>query len=691
MTQAAAAAVVQHDESFALEHPIIRDGSSGRGGDGRGLVIRFREHAGGQRLAIREFAELNFRHEELPGARVAEGQLQRARVLGHVEREALLAPVERAVADEVPRLGEFLVRLRLRRGQLDASAGAVDVHRLHERGDGVAALRERRGFGEVCFAEGRGPELHREAAARAAVLLQLVSRARVVRSHERRAPVNPRLTQRHELREGQLRPLVGEEVVMLRVERGRVVDFRFGKERLRLGSGHAGVAILHFEARAGLHGLGCKAHAGVVERGADGGVQLAASAGGAADVVFHGGRNVQFFQVSAKPHARAAGGLQVILRAGVDGINRPVITARAARALGDEILPAERIQRRVMLEVEAVAEMKRLAGQHLQRALNVVGVSAALRVVADRQRALRGEAVLHTARGPRRLHRLAAAARDGRGPLAVRVLERALVREVPMRIPCELRFVAGAELGEDAGVFLVMQLEHRLIAIENKLPSTEECSHREVRRVRPRRRLRDGRGDLQRDIAERRLRPAAHGDADRAARQRKKHVVPRELVHAVHAHGDVRTLRADGELVRRVEFHRARHHAHVTALRPFHERDNLIPVRELDTIPAVRARAQHETGIESAVAESRVGPSAPALAEEVRGLRCLGDGDAGGDLRGGKLLGRAQGSPLVTGQGGAVAGDGRAFPVSGVGRPLGQRLSAESLAAKNAKRRKEEA
>ena len=642
MAETAATAVVQHDEAFALEHPIIRDGSSGRGGNGCGLVVRFREHAGGQRLALREFAELHVGHEELAGARVAKRQLEPARVLGHVEREALLAPVEVAVADEVPRLGELLARLRLRGGQLDAAAGAVDVRRLHERGDGVAALRERRSFGEVRFAEGRGPELHREAAARAAVFLQLVSGPRVVRGHERRAPVNPRLTHRHELAERQLRPLVGEEVVMLRVERGRVVDFRFVEERLRLGSGHAGVAILHFEARAGLRGLGREAHAGVVERRADRGVQLAASAGGAADVVFHGGRNVQLLQVPTKPHARAAGGLQIILRAGIDGINRPVITARAACALRDEILPAERVERRVMLEVEAVAEMKRLAGQHLQRALNVVGVSAALRVVADRQCALRGEAVLHTARGPRRLHRLAAAARDGRGPLAVGLLERALVLQAPVRIPCELRFVAGAELGEDAGVFLVMQLEHRLIAIENKLPSTEECSHREVRRVQPRRRLRDGRGDLHRDIAERGLRPAAHGDADRAARQRQKPVVPGHLVGPIHAHGDVRTLRADGELVRRVELHRARHHAHVAAVRPFHERDDLILMRELHAIPAVRARAQHEAGVEPAVAESRVGPSAPALAEEVRGLRGLGDGDAGGDLQGGELLRRAQ-------------------------------------------------
>ena len=105
--------------------------------------------------------------------------------------------------------------------------------------------------------------------------------------------------------------------------------------------------------------------------------------------------------------------------------------------------------------------------------------------------------------------------------------------------------------------------------------------------------------------------------------------------------------------------------AHAAALGPLHDRDDLIPVRELDAIAAVRARAQHEARVEPAVAERRVRPRAPTLAEEAEMLRWFRDGDGGRELRVAKLLRRTKRTPLLTAQRRGAIGDDRALPVSG--------------------------
>ena len=106
-------------------------------------------------------------------------------------------------------------------------------------------------------------------------------------------------------------------------------------------------------------------------------------------------------------------------------------------------LAPEWIEGCVVLEIEAITEMERLARKHLERAIDVVGIGTADYVVAHRQRARGGEAVAHMARGPSGIQRRSSSAGLGRGPFAGGLLERPLVRKIPVRVEGDLWLIAG--------------------------------------------------------------------------------------------------------------------------------------------------------------------------------------------------------------------------------------------------------
>ena len=145
--------------------------------------------------------------------------------------------------------------------------------------------------------------------------------------------------------------------------------------------------------------------------------------------------------MTAEPHAHALIRFDAVHRAGVDRIDW-AMRELAAFALHDQILPVERIERRVMLEVEAVAEVEWLAAEDFELAGDVVAVNAADLVPADVERGARDEAVLRLSCGPFGDDGIAAAGRYGCRVLFVAFGKRPLILDVPVAVPAQLRLVA---------------------------------------------------------------------------------------------------------------------------------------------------------------------------------------------------------------------------------------------------------
>ena len=255
----------------------------------------------------------------------------------------------------------------------------------------------------------------------------------------------------------------------------------------------------------------------------------------------------------------------------------------AVLPLGDQILPAKRIERRVMLEVKPVPKMKWLAGEHFQFAIDVIGVCPALRVEADRQRALRDKPILHVASRPSRFHRRITTAADNRlGPLAGCIGKCTLILQPPMRIERELRLVTRLELREATRIALVVQLQNRLIPIEHPLTIAEPPPHGKLRGMHCRH---DERLTLRqrrdRHAVERHPRETARPDADSTALERRVDVTVEDFLFPINLHDHRVAERHNRERDRLIELHLARHDPQIAAIRKLHERHALILVRQL--------------------------------------------------------------------------------------------------------------
>ena len=73
------------------------------------------------------------------------------------------------------------------------------------------------------------------------------------------------------------------------------------------------------------------------------------------------------------PYAEPVGHAKVPLDPRVHWVDWPS-SQRAVGLAKDKVLPIERVERGVVLEVKPVAEGKRFPGQHLQLAFDVVGI-----------------------------------------------------------------------------------------------------------------------------------------------------------------------------------------------------------------------------------------------------------------------------------------------------------------------------
>src|SRR5205085_1059489 len=94
---------------------------------------------------------------------------------------------------------------------------------------------------------------------------------------------------------------------------------------------------------------------------------------------------------------------------------------------------------------------------------------------------------------------------------------------------------------------------------------------------------------------------------------------------AIETNDDHVTLRGSFNAVGLVQFYLAWNHAHIATVRILHQGYALILMRKLHTItrcwPCLAfAAAQQQGGIETLIAERRVGPDRPALAEEAEHL-----------------------------------------------------------------------
>ena len=168
--------------------------------------------------------------------------------------------------------------------------------------------------------------------------------------------------------------------------------------------------------------------------------------------IFHTRCNVLFLHVTAIPDASATCHVEVELGARIDRINRPVVQLARPPA-SDQILPAEWVEWRMVLKIEAVSKMERFAGKDLQFTVDLVGVHFTSRIKSNRHSAACGETIFHVPCSPVDGHGFSSATDFRLSPLTGGFWKCSLILEPPMRIEGELWFIARLQFREATGVF----------------------------------------------------------------------------------------------------------------------------------------------------------------------------------------------------------------------------------------------
>ena len=148
---------------------------------------------------------------------------------------------------------------------------------------------------------------------------------------------------------------------MFRVEHRTIVDFRLGKESLGLFAWVARVTITHVDFGAWWSKFAIEGDGRVIKRCTDRCVELPFTTVG--DRILDGGGDGRGIVMPAVPHAYAAIRFQIVLRARINRIHRAMIQFAAATC-GDQILPVERIEWRVMLKIVTVTKHEWRARKH---------------------------------------------------------------------------------------------------------------------------------------------------------------------------------------------------------------------------------------------------------------------------------------------------------------------------------------
>ena len=179
--------------------------------------------------------------------------------------------------------------------------------------------------------------------------------------------------------------------MVIRVKCGGIINLGNIEKAIRLECGNTRVTVFDSDLGSWFGSFRFKAHSRIIKSCANSGIQFALGLLGGIrpnavpirfNCIFNGWRNMHGFAMPAIPDTKSMISFEIILRAGINRVNRPMVKVTIL-FLGDKILPAKRIQRRVVFKIKSIAKMKRLAGQNFQFTINVVGVGFANGIIAN--------------------------------------------------------------------------------------------------------------------------------------------------------------------------------------------------------------------------------------------------------------------------------------------------------------------